>query len=268
MSIPDDEGTIVTCFNVIASMLFKRRNGEQNREVFVSPRRFIAINAVMFAVVALLVHQVVGWGVLVEFDRAAIRLARRVAPSRDYLLITDKLALRGFILATCLPLMAYLARRERSWIPVGSFLLVLLFETGMTGSLKVAVGRSFPYQRRIALETDSLAFPSGHATNAAALWGFVLWYVTDSRRDYRRAAVVAFGSILVIAGATSWLLRTHWPSDLAAGYAIGAIAAITVAAMLCAAGMNPAARMVEGVLNPGARSPRPPEVRRESLDVR
>lgn len=225
--------------------------------VMVTPRRLIALNIALFVVVAILVHQVVGWGVLVDVDRAAIRLARRIAPSRDILLITDKLALRGLIVTFCLPLMVYLARREKTWVPIVGFLLVLVFETGMTGSLKVAIGRTFPYERHIMLETDSLAFPSGHATNAVALWGFVLWYLTDARREYQQAAVWAFCSILVIAGTTSWLLRTHWPTDLLAGFAIGAIALSAVVSMLYALQLNPA-----------ARSPHLREVPRETEGVR
>lgn len=229
--------------------------------------RFLSLIVGLFCLVAFLTHQVAVGGMLVDLDRAVIRLARDVAPSRDLLLIVDKLALRGLILFVCIPFLVWLSRRERTWVSLGGFVLVLLFQTGMTGSLKMAVGRTFPYQREMLLGTDSLAFPSGHATNAAALWGFVLWWLTDARREYRRAAVVAFGSILVIAGTTSVFLRTHWPTDLVAGYAIGGIALSTVVAMLCAMGLNPAARAgaaesgdrvaVGGAVSRGATSPRP-----------
>ena len=208
----------------------------------VTPRRLLTLNIVLFLVVAVLARQVAMSGGFVGFDLWALRVARRVSPSRDWLLVLDKLALRGLILAICLPLTVWLARREKTWTPVVGFLLVLAFETGMTGSLKVAFGRTFPYERAVKLGTDSLAFPSGHATNAAALWGFVLWYVTDSRREWRRAAATAYASILVIAGVTSWLLRTHWPTDLIAGYAIGGIAVSAVVSMLVALDLNPAAR--------------------------
>lgn len=247
-----------------------------------SPRRYLTLVVALSCLVAFLANQVVAGGVLVDLDQAAIRLARRIAPSRDHLLILDKLALRGFILMVCIPFLIHLSRRERTWVPLGGFLLVLVFQTGITGSLKMAVGRTFPYQGEMLLGTDSLAFPSGHATNAAALWGFVLWWVTDARREYRRAAAVALGSILVIAGAASWFLRTHWPTDLIAGYAIGGIALATVVSMLCALGLNPAARA--SIADSGddsstgwstgrdvsraASSPRPREARRETSDAR
>jgi membrane-associated phospholipid phosphatase len=208
----------------------------------ITPRRLIALNIVLFAVVVMLTRRVVTSGGFVGFDLWAMRMARHLSPSRDWLLVTDKLALRGMILTICIPFMVWLARRERTWTPVVGLLLVLAFETGMTGSLKVAVGRTFPYERHLRLGTDSLAFPSGHATNAAALWGYVLWYVTDARREWRRAAMAAWVSILVIAGVSSWLLRTHWPTDLLAGYAIGGIAVSAVVAMLVALDLNPAAR--------------------------
>lgn len=239
-----------------------------------SPRRFLVVHVALTCLLMVLIHQVVGGGVMVDVDRAAANLARRVAPSRDILLVLDKLALRGLILVVCIPLLVWLSRKERTWIPLWGFLLVLVFQTGITGSLKVAIGRTFPYQGDMLLDTDSLAFPSGHATNAMALWGFVLWWVSDARREYRRAAVMALGSILVIAGATSWLLRTHWLTDLVAGYVIGCIALGTVVAMLCALGLNPAS-CGAGVGGPSARglsraarSPLRPAVRHETSDAR
>jgi membrane-associated phospholipid phosphatase len=129
--------------------------------------------------------------------------------------------------------------------------LVLLFETGLAGALKMAVGRSFPYQYKghILLDTNHLAFPSGHAANAVALWGYVAWYVTQGRRNMR---IVAYGAAVIVwcvVGVSSWLLRTHWPTDLLAGFILGGIAVITVVNMLIAAGLTNT-----DVINHGATS--------------
>ena len=199
--------------------------------------------------VAAIAQQVVGWGWLVDFDMAAVRLAKRVAPSRELLLVTDKLGLRGLIISICIPWMLVVSRRSRNWAPITGFMLVFLFETGMAGSLKMAVGRTFPYQKEMALGTESLAFPSGHAANAFALWGFIAWYLAERRKDLRTLIYGLFVVALGIVGASSWLLRTHWPTDLIAGFALGAIALFAVVGALTALDLNPSAtprRLREG----------------------
>ena len=92
---------------------------------------------------------------------------------------------RGIILTVCLPWLAWRSWRYRTWLPVGGFVLVLLFETGLVGALKVAIGRSFPYQGPMVLEAGFLAFPSGHAGNVVALWGFCAWYFARRRPALR-----------------------------------------------------------------------------------
>lgn len=181
---------------------------------------------------AVLTWQVVGWGTLSDFDVWAAKQARQIRPNRDLFEITVMLGLRGIILTVCLPLLAWRSWKDKSWVGIGGFLLVLLFETGLVGALKMAVGRSFPYQGDMVLEAGFLAFPSGHAGNVVALWGFVAWFY--SRRDPSRTVPLALMTIVftVIVGMSSWLIRTHWPTDLFAGFALGGLALGTVIALL------------------------------------
>ena len=194
-----------------------------------SPKR--ALNLVVVActlVTVVLVWQVVGWGALSRFDVRAADTARRLRPDRNLFEVTVMLGLRGIILTVCLPLLAWKSWRDRSWRAIGGFVLVLLFETGLVGVLKMAVGRSFPYQGRMVLEAGFLAFPSGHAGNVVALWGFCAWVFSRGRpvlRSFLWALVLLF---TVTVGVSSWLIRTHWPTDLFAGFALGALALVTV----------------------------------------
>ena len=89
--------------------------------------------------------------------------AKDIKASQDIFSVTVMLGLRGIILTICLPWMAWLSWKRRTWIPIAGFVLVLLFETGLAGALKMAVGRSFPYQYKghKLLDTNHLAFPSG-----------------------------------------------------------------------------------------------------------
>ena len=197
-----------------------------------SPRRLCILVMVCTAVAAILTWQVVGWGALSDFDVWAAQRARQIRPNRDLFEITVMLGLRGIILTVCLPLLAWRSWRDKSWVGIGGFLLVLLFETGLVGALKMAVGRSFPYQGDMVLEAGFLAFPSGHAGNVVALWGFVAWFY--SRRAPRLSLVLTSMTVVftVIVGVSSWLIRTHWPTDLFAGFVLGGLALATVVALL------------------------------------
>lgn len=197
-------------------------------------------------VMAVMVQQVVSMGWLAHFDQDAVRLARRIRATRDIISVTVMLGLRGLILTICLPLMGWISWKRRSWLPIGGFLLVLLVETGLTGSLKMVIGRTFPYQTKrvedMMIDAGELAFPSGHAANAAALWGYVAWYVSmqwSRRARLGMLLLTVLASITV--GVSSWLLRSHWPSDLLAGSLIGLVSLISVVALYTACGFNPRA---------------------------
>lgn len=212
-------------------------DGGQNGGV--TPRRTLNIVvAVCTVVTAVLVWQVVGWGALSRFDVSAARTARRLKPNRDLFEITVMLGLRGIILTVCLPLLAWRSWRDRSWHAIGGFLLVLLFETGLVGVLKVAIGRSFPYQGDMVLEAGFLAFPSGHAGNVVALWGFCAWYFSNRNPGLRPVLWTLVVVFTLTVGVSSWLIRTHWPTDLLAGYALGALALVTVVSVLRAVGVS------------------------------
>lgn len=206
-----------------------------------SPRRLGVLVAFCALGTALLTWQVVGWGSLSTFDVWAARQARLLKPDRELFEVTVMVGLRGIILTVCLPYLAWRSWRERTWTAVGGFVLVLLFETGLVGALKVAVGRSFPYQGPMMLEADLLAFPSGHAGNVVALWGFVAWYVSRGRAGLRRLLVSVNVLFVLMVGVSSWLIRTHWPSDLVAGYLLGGLALATVVAFLNAVEVSRAA---------------------------
>ncbi len=178
------------------------------------------------------------------FDWYSIRLARRLVEDKTFFEATVLLGLRGLILSICLPILGLVAWRRRSWAPVVGFLIVLLFETGLAGSMKLAMGREFPWQswpQMGELESGELAFPSGHATNVVALLGYMAWYFTKAGSVLRRISwgLVAIASAIV--SLSSWLIRTHWPTDLVAGTAYGVIALVTVIALYQAAGLNPSA---------------------------
>lgn len=207
-----------------------------------TPRRLTVSVAVLTIVVAFMTWQVVAYEWFAQADYRAVQTARRLVPDKGVFKYTVSFGLRGALLTVFIPLLVWVSRKRRSWSPIVGFALVLLFETGMTGALKLSVGRELPWQSwplMGRLETGELGFPSGHATNVPALIGFVMWYFTPPRSVLRRVGwcVVAFLAVLV--NISSWLIRTHWPTDLYAGNAIGLIALITVIAFMNASGLSP-----------------------------
>jgi len=87
-----------------------------------------------------------------------------------------------------------------------------------------------PMSLRLIVEGEP-SFPSGHATNAAAVYLTIglLVAVFMFRRPLLRAAAVASTALIATAvGASRLVLGVHWPSDVLAGLALGAVVALGV----------------------------------------
>lgn len=192
-----------------------------------NPRKLTAVTSACTVVLAYLTWQVASRGWLYRFDQSAIRFARRLDVERTFFEITVMFGLRGLILTLALPVLAWLSWTRKSWIPIGGFIVVLIFETAITGAFKMAMERPFPYRGKLLEEAPRLAFPSGHAANSVALWGYLAWFFTRGALHKRVAARRFVVCAALTTGVSSWIIRTHWPSDLLAGFAIGGIALAT-----------------------------------------
>ena len=224
-------------------------------------RRLSMYTTTACLVLAILIQQVVSRGALSDFDKTAREAARDLNAPHDFFSVTVMFGLRGIILTICLPILGWVSWKRRSWVPIAGFFLVLLLETGIAGALKISVGRIFPYQyenfwNRMMIGQDEMAFPSGHAANCVALWGYVAWYFTQAGSIQRRVGIWLVTLASCIVGVSSWLIRTHWPTDLVAGYAVGLAALLAVIGLYTALGFNPEATTGHSR-----------EVRRETADV-
>jgi membrane-associated phospholipid phosphatase len=214
--------------------------------LMLTARRLTTYTATLCIFLAVLIQQVVTRGFLSDFDKASRVTARDINASKDIFSVTVMFGLRGIILTVCLPILGWISWKRRSWVPIAGFIIVLLLETGIAGALKISVGRIFPYQyvnvfSKMMIDQKELAFPSGHAANCVALWGYVAWYFTQAGSVARRVGtwLVFLASCLV--GVSSWLIRTHWPTDLLAGQAVGLAALLAVIGLYTALGFNPEA---------------------------
>ena len=85
--------------------------------------------------------------------------------------------------------------------------------------------------RRARPESPSFAFPSGHATAAAAFFGATM-YLAGSLPPRAGKIVRALALLgIVLVGLARIILRAHWPSDVLAGIALG-LALASIAAMI------------------------------------
>ena len=95
------------------------------------------------------------------------------------------------------------------------------------------------------------SFPSGHATDSTAVFltlGLVV-AVFLLRRPLARLATVAAGGLLAVAiGMTRLVLGVHWPTDVLAGWALGATAAlaVTIGATLLTRAVPPGSQPAAG----------------------
>lgn len=86
------------------------------------------------------------------------------------------------------------------------------------------------------------AFPSGHLAQATALYGllFALWIRASSSALERGAALLGLASVLALIAVARLRIGVHWPTDMVAGFIIGATWLAVVLLALARAGENQA----------------------------
>ncbi|MDQ3764315.1 MAG: phosphatase PAP2 family protein [Actinomycetota bacterium] len=130
-----------------------------------------------------------------------------------------------------------LAWIRRSWLPL---LVVVLGAAGIgliNMAVKRLVSRKRPPLATAVLGEDGFSFPSGHTVGTTVVWLLSAWMVSHWMVGHsgigRRAVRVAVWSgallMIVAVGATRVYLGVHFPSDVLAGWALGAAWAVTIA---------------------------------------
>ncbi|TVM17666.1 PAP2 family protein [Oceanidesulfovibrio indonesiensis] len=102
--------------------------------------------------------------------------------------------------------------------------VVVLGANATTWIGKYAVARTRPeFVTEITAATPS--FPSGHATGAMALYGFVAFLVARELTEPRQRFEVGFWSsvLILMVGASRIVLSVHFLSDVLAGFLVGGV---------------------------------------------
>jgi membrane-associated phospholipid phosphatase len=110
----------------------------------------------------------------------------------------------------------------------GDSLLVLGAAAGVFALgplLKVAFERPRPPVDQYLVSIDSWSFPSGHSLNSMVVFGLLTVLAVRARPGWPyRTLVAALGAFLVLlVGFSRVYLGVHWPSDVLAGWLLGAL---------------------------------------------
>jgi undecaprenyl-diphosphatase len=141
----------------------------------------------------------------------------------------DVTALGGVTVLTLITVLAagYLVAARKT---VTALFLVAAIVGGSTEStlLKLAFARPRPELVAHLVSVDSARFPSGHAMNSAvtflAIGALLSWAEKDRAvRIYLMSASIA---LTLVIGCSRVYLGVHWPSDVIAGWSVGATWAV------------------------------------------
>lgn len=144
----------------------------------------------------------------------------------------------GFALLWVLGLTVALVWRLRVGDWIAARALAVVAATAWTSShiIKWIVGRDRPDEVVRLVTATGSAFPSGHATQAAAMYGTLaaLWMARSPGRP-RRSGIVAVAAAVVVAllvGISRVYLGVHWTSDVVVGWLLGGTVVVLLAPRL------------------------------------
>jgi membrane-associated phospholipid phosphatase len=119
--------------------------------------------------------------------------------------------------------------RHATWRPFALLGSAYFGAWALSNSIKELVDRARPPATFAIGHYDNPAFPSGHATHAAAVWIMVIVVLTLATSQRSKVATwVIAGSIVLMVGITRLYLAAHWLTDVLMGWAIGALWALVL----------------------------------------
>lgn len=201
-----------------------------------APRELGLTGALFFAALALgfvALDRITGGG---KFDQTLLLVSRTpddladpIGPRQFEEAVRDITALGSFAVLTLVTLAAVgflIALRKNAEAAMVAF--AALGGQALSEGLKALFDRPRPDLVAQIVDTTSASLPSGHATMSAAIYltlGAMLARVQQRQnaKTYIHAAAVL---LTLLVGASRVYLGVHWPSDVLAGWRLGALWAI------------------------------------------
>ncbi|MBK6703007.1 MAG: phosphatase PAP2 family protein [Caulobacteraceae bacterium] len=190
---------------------------------------FLGIALPIFAFVE--IAEEVGEGETRWFDES-ILLALRTADPADPIgprwvesSVMDITALGGFAVLALVTLMAvFYLLVNKKWGSALTLLVATIGGTLISEGLKVGFNRPRPDLVAHVVETTSMSFPSGHAMLSAVTYLTLGALIARTQEKRQMRGYVLGGAILVtlLIGLTRIYLGVHWPTDVLAGWCLGA----------------------------------------------
>lgn len=233
-AVPHDEAVITTP---------GRQPHQPIRAIDAPSLRILAISAgivsLSLAVFMLIAEDLLDGGGLIPHDKAVLawfvgtRTTALVEIAKIISLFGSFLALSVFAVLVA----AVLFLRGTPLILAVSPLVALLVAGLTSTGAKALFGRPRPPVAVHATSVTLAAFPSGHATDAAACLfaTSIVLALTVAKRRLEQGLYVAAGlAVAALVGLSRLVLGVHWLSDVVAGWALGlAISTIVVVASWC-----------------------------------
>ncbi|PZP39853.1 MAG: phosphoesterase [Pseudomonas fluorescens] len=169
------------------------------------------------------------------FDAAILQALRRgdagspIGPAWMEQSMMDITAMGGFTVITLISLlsMGYLMLRKR-WVSAGLIVVSGAGGTLLNHLLKTHFERPRPDLVSHLVEVSTLSFPSGHAMSSAIMYLTLgaLLARSQSSRAIKTYILVSAIFVTALVGMSRVYLGVHWPTDVLAGWCLGATWAI------------------------------------------
>jgi membrane-associated phospholipid phosphatase len=193
----------------------------------------VAVCVVTFAVALGLVGA--HWSPLLNGDRAADSAAHLDVLGQPWLLAAARAtttAGNSLVVDVIVVVAGIALLIARLWRDAVLVVVARLGELASTTAVKDLLARPRPTLPNPVDHGAGYSFPSGHAAGAAAVYGALVVLVLPRVTRWAQALLLTAGALLICAVATSRvLLGVHYPSDVAAGAALG-LAWVGIAALL------------------------------------
>lgn len=197
----------------------------------------ILLGIALFSLTFVEIAEEVSEGETRAFDKAVLLALRTgdpadpIGPRWFELAVADITALGGFAVLALLTLLAigYLLAQKK-WGGALVMLAATLGGAAISEGLKLGFARPRPDLVAHIVETTSMSFPSGHAMLSAATYLTLGALLAQSQERQRLRSYILGAAILVtlLIGVSRIYLGVHWPTDVLAGWCLGA-----AWAMLC-----------------------------------